>query len=91
MERVHFDNDSVAGISETNPNSLDLWIRDSLFTNCGIGVTNAAVQGDSGSFNVANSAFVGSKTADMSISCTGIFNARRNLSIGSQAFFTSTA
>ncbi len=90
VERVHFDNDSVAGISETNPNSLDLWIRDSLFTNCGIGVTNAAVQGDSGSFNVANSAFVGSKTADMSISCTGIFNARRNLSIGSQAFFTST-
>jgi hypothetical protein len=89
VERVHFDNDT-AGISETNPNSLDLWVRDSLFTGNGVGVTNAVVQSDAGSFNVSNSVFVGSKIADMSIACTGILNIRRNLSIGSQAFFTST-
>ena len=89
VERVHFNNNSVAGVSEEDWNALNFSVRDSLFTDCGIGITNR-LEGGSGAFNVSNSIFARSRTADMMIGNTGPFSIRRNLSVGSRAFFIST-
>lgn len=91
VERIHFDNDSGAGVSQESYNALNFWVRDSLFTECGIGITNALNKDGAGGFNVTNSVFVDSKTADMAIGATGPFSIRRSLSVGSHAFFTTGA
>jgi hypothetical protein len=92
VERVHFDHNTVAGISLENWNALNFNVIDSLFTDCNVGVTNAApnVSG-AGAFNVSNSVFVRSQTTDMMMWNTGPFSERQNLSFGSNAFFIGGA
>lgn len=84
INRIHFSNNSVAGIRQEDPNSLNIFIRDSLFSDCGKGITN--IDG-AGGFNVSNSVFARSRVADMMIGNTGPFAIRRSLSVGSRAFF----
>jgi len=92
VQRVHFDHNTVAGISLENWNALNFNVIDSLFTDCNVGVTNAApgVPG-SGAFNVSNSVFVRSKTTDMMMGNTGPFSERQNISFDSKAFFIGGA
>ena len=44
VQRVHFDHNTVAGISLENWNALNFNVIDSLFTDCNVGVTNAAAR-----------------------------------------------
>jgi hypothetical protein len=92
VQRVHFDHNTVAGISLENWNALNFNVIDSLFTDCNVGVTNAApgVPG-SGAFNVSNSVFVRSQTTDMMMWNTGPFSERQNISFDSKAFFIGGA
>jgi hypothetical protein len=92
VQRVHFDHNTVAGISLENWNALNFNVIDSLFTDCNVGVTNAApgVPG-SGNFNVSNSVFVRSQTTDMMMWNTGPFSERQNISFDSNAFFIGGA
>jgi hypothetical protein len=92
VQRVHFDHNTVAGISLENWNALNFNVIDSLFTDCNVGVTNAApgVSG-SGNFNVSNSVFVRSQTTDMMMWNTGPFSERQNISFDSKAFFIGGA
>jgi hypothetical protein len=86
--RSRFIRNRRAGIALGNFNALDLWVWNSLFEDCGIGVTNADSDG-AGNFHVYNSVFRRSKETDLSIENTGGFAARGNYSVGSRAFFTS--
>lgn len=90
VERIHFDNDSSAGISTEDWNAHNLDVTDSLFTSCGIAITNTLPPTGEGTFNVSNSFFFGSKIADLKIGNTGQFSVRRNVSVDSKAFFIST-
>lgn len=87
VERARFIGMSSAGISEEDWNASQLWVRDSLFTNCARGITN--VNG-AGNFHVYGSIFLGSTRADMEISNTQFFSIRGNTSIGSQKFFMAS-
>jgi hypothetical protein len=87
VERCLFLRCVLAGISIQNPNSLDWFIWNSEFDDCGLGVCNTY---GAGNFHVYESLFRRSTQADMSIGNTGYFSARNNTSIGSAAFFTST-
>ena len=84
IQRVHFDRNTKAGISLEDWDALNFNVVDSLFTDCALGVTN--IYG-AGAFNVSNSVFVRSTTADMMMGNTGPFSERQNLSFDSQAFF----
>jgi len=86
IQRVHFDRNTVAGISLKDFNALNFNVIDSLFTDCNIGVTNWY---GAGAFNVSNSIFVRSQTADMKMGNTGPFSERQNISIDSNAFFVA--
>jgi len=86
VQRVHFDHNTKAGISLENWDALNFNVVDSLFTDCNIGVTN--IYG-AGAFNVSNSVFVRSQTADMMMGNTGPFSERQNISFNSHAFFLS--
>lgn len=83
IDRVHFDHNTVAGISLGDFNALNFNIVDSLFTNNAIGVTNSY---GAGAFNISNSVFQGSTQSDISIGNTGPFSFRNNLSVGSRRF-----
>ena len=83
LDRVHFDHNTVAGISLGDWNALNFNIVDSLFTDNALGVTN--IYG-AGAFNVSNSVFERSTTADISIGNTGPFAFRSNLSVDSKRF-----
>lgn len=81
ISQVNFSNIGYAGVLANTYNALDYWIRDSVFSNCNIGVTSsAAVQGvwgmsgapalkwpnaGYGGFEVANSFFQNSTVADI--------------------------
>lgn len=69
------------GTSLDDWNTLNIFIEDSLFLDCGTGVTNTL---GAGNFVVSNSYFVRSKVADMSIGNTGYFTARHNTSVSSR-------
>jgi hypothetical protein len=84
--RSRFVRNTTAGIALGNFNALDLWVWQSIFEDCGVGVTNAT---GAGNFHVYNSVFERSTTADLSIGNTGGFSARHNYSEGSRAFFVS--
>lgn len=86
VQRVHFDRNTKAGISLENWNALNFNVIDSLFTDCNFGVTNWYGEG---AFNVSNSVFVRSQTADMAMGNTGPFSERQNISIDSKAFFVA--
>jgi len=86
VQRVHFDRNTRAGISLEDWDALNFNVIDSLFTDCNVGVTNVS---GAGAFNVSNSVFVRSQTADMMMGNTGPFSERQNISFGSQAFFVA--
>ena len=88
VERCRFMRCSQAGISMQNPNSLDWFVWNSEFDDCGLGVANTY---GAGNFHVYESLFRNSSQADMSIGNTGYFSVRNNTSIGSAAFFTAAA
>jgi len=84
--RSHFLRNTKAGIAHGNFNALDTWVWDSLFEDCGTGVTNG---GGAGNFHVYRSIFKRSAVTDLFMGHTGGFSARWNYSIDSQAFFAS--
>jgi hypothetical protein len=88
IRRAQFIRNTKAGVALGNFNALDIWVWDSLFEDCGTGVTNYE---RAGNFRVYRSIFRRSKTADMLIGNTGGFSARENYSIGSKAFFVAAA
>ena len=88
VQRVFFDSIPEIGVALDNFNVLDIFISDSLFLNCGTGVSNTS---GAGNFVVSNSFFSHSTVADMSIGNTGYFTARHNTSVGSRAFFVAGA
>jgi hypothetical protein len=88
VERCQFLRCAQAGISVQNPNSLDWFVWNSEFDDCGLGVSN--IYG-AGNYHVYECLFRNSTQADMSIGNTGYFSVRNNTSIGSLAFFTATA
>jgi hypothetical protein len=84
--RAKFIRNTKAGIAIGNFNALDLWVWDSLFDHCEVGVTNDP---GAGNYRVYNSVFRASRQADLYMQNTGLFSARGNYSIGSTAFFMS--
>ncbi|MBS1815264.1 MAG: hypothetical protein JSS87_10350 [Acidobacteria bacterium] len=86
IDRDEFRNISDTGIQLGNWNALNWNIIDSLFVDCGWGVTNF---GMAGGYNVLNSVFVRSKNADMGIGNTGAFSARNNISYDSASFLSA--
>jgi hypothetical protein len=83
VERVHFDHNTRAGLSLGDWNALNWNVVDCLFTDDAIGATNTY---GAGAFNVTNSVFVRSTTADVAIGNTGAFSLRSNLSVDSKMF-----
>jgi hypothetical protein len=88
VERCLFLRCALAGISLQNPNSLDWFIWNTEFEDCGLGVSNTY---GAGNFHVYESLFLRSTQADLSIGNTGYFSARYNTSMGSAAFYTAAA
>ncbi len=84
VARVHFDHNTVAGLSLGDWNALNWNVLDCLFTDDAIGVTNWY---GAGAFNVSNSVFVRSTVADIKMGNTGPFSIRSNLSMDSMTFF----
>ncbi len=88
IQRSRFVRNTKAAIALGNFNALDIWIWQSLFEDCNIGVTNDP---GAGNFHVYQSVFRRSKTADLVMRNTGGFSARDNYSTGSAAFYVSAA
>jgi hypothetical protein len=84
--RARFLHNTKAGVALGNFNALDIWIWNSLFDHCTVGVTNDP---GAGNFHVYDSVFRGSALADLSMQNTGGFSARGNYSVGSKAFYVS--
>ena len=82
--RCRFYRCAKAAISIQNFNSLDWYIWDSWFEDCGIGATN---EFGAGNFHVYRSVFLRSADADITIRHTGYFSFVGNVSLGSRAFF----
>ena len=82
--RCRFVRCTTAGVSIENFNALDWWVWNSLFEDCRVGVTN--VHG-AGHFHVYDSVFLRSTECDMTMGNTSYFSVRRNVSVGSAAFF----
>lgn len=88
INRVHFDHNTTAGILLGDWNALNFNVIDSLFTDNAVGITN---QPGSGAYNVSNSVFVRSTSADMEMGNTGPFAIRQNLSVNSKQFFLAVS
>jgi pectin methylesterase-like acyl-CoA thioesterase len=84
IERSRFTRNTAAGISTEDWNALDVWVRDSTFTDCKVGLTNLNVAGH---FHVYQSLFLRSQEADMEMANTSYFSERGNTSVDSAAFF----
>lgn len=84
ITRVFFDHLTTDGVLLTNFNNINVFVTDSLFSYCGTGVSNDP---GAGSFNVSNSFFDHSVSADMRIGNTGNFAARHNTSLDSGGSF----
>ncbi|MHB9133696.1 MAG: glycosyl hydrolase family 28-related protein [Armatimonadota bacterium] len=82
--RCRFIRCATAGISIQNFNSLDWYIWDCWFEDCGIGATN---EFGAGNFHVYQSTFLRSKDADITMRHCGYFSFANNVSIGSRRFF----
>jgi hypothetical protein len=85
--RDKFIGNTSAGISVENANALDEWIWYATFQNNVIGATNTI--GTTGIFEIFNSVFQNSGTADIKTGNTGFFTLRNNYSIGSRRFIDS--
>ncbi len=83
VRRCRFLRCVKAGVSLQNFNSLDWFVWDSTFEDCGVGVTN--IHG-AGHFHVYRSRFVRSREADLFIGHTEYFSIRHCWSQNSQAF-----
>lgn len=83
VRRCHFVRCSKAGVSLQNFNSLDWFVWDSIFEDCGAGVANHY---GAGHFHVYRSRFLRSREADLFIGHTEYFSIRHCWSSGSQAF-----
>ena len=83
--RCKFKKNSEAGISLGNFNALDIWVWNSHFEDCAIGITNTINNG-AGGFKVYNSLFKRSTIADIKIGNTVEFSFRDNTSINSKTF-----
>lgn len=83
IRRSQFLRNRIAGVSLGNFNALDIWIDGCYFEDCGTGVTNTF---GAGNFKVYNCGFRHSATADISMSNTGEFAFRHNISYGSSRF-----
>ena len=86
IRRSRFLRNTTAGVALGNFNALDIWIWDSLFEDCRVGVTNTP---GAGNYHVYDSIFRRSAVADLTMGNTGGFSARGNYSIGSKAFYVS--
>jgi len=84
--RDKFTRNTAAGVSLGNFNALDIWIRDSWFQDCAVGVTNTY---GAGNFRLYHNLFLNSTISDISIRNTGGFSVRDNTSIGSKQFFNA--
>ena len=82
--RCRFYRCSKVAISIQNFNSLDWYIWDCWFEDCGMGVTN---EFGAGNFHVYQSVFLRSKDSDISIRHTGYLSFVGNVSIDSRQFF----
>ncbi len=82
--RVQFIRNTSAGVSLGNFNALDIWIRNSYFRDCTMGITNTY---GAGNFKVYRNVFRNSTNSDISMHNTGEFSIRDNSSIGSNQFF----
>ena len=82
--RDRFIRNSIAGVSLGNFNALDVWIRESQFRDCAIGVTNTT---GAGNFKVYQCVFRNSTQHDMAMGNTGDFSIRGNTSVHSADFF----
>ncbi len=82
--RDQFIRNTSAGVSLGNFNALDIWIRNSYFRDCTVGITNTY---GAGNFKVYRNVFRNSTNSDMSMRNTGEFSVRDNSSIGSNQFF----
>jgi len=82
--RCRFYRCAQAALSIQNFNSLDWYIWNCWFEDCGIGATN---EFGAGNFHVYQSVFLRSTDADITIRHTGYFSFVGNVSIGSKAFF----
>ncbi|RYE14985.1 MAG: hypothetical protein EOP34_04835 [Rickettsiales bacterium] len=83
--RCKFIRNTIAGIALGNFNALDIWIWNSIFEDCAIGVTND-VENGAGGFKVYHSIFRRSTIADIKIGNTVEFSFRDNTSTNSKAF-----
>ena len=88
IRRAQFLRNATAGVALGNFNALDIWIWDSLFEDCRVGVTNTP---GAGNFHVYNSVFRRSSVADLMMGNTGGFSVRGNYSVRSKTFFVSDA
>ncbi len=82
--RGQFIRNTSAGVSLGNFNALDIWIRNSLFLDCTVGVTNTF---GAGNFKLYRNVFRNSANSDISMLNTGEFSVRDNTSINSNQFF----
>jgi len=82
IERSKFINDSSAGVYLDDWNTVNWWIRDSLFQNNYNGVSC-----DAGGFHVYNSVFLNSKSGDIYAANNGYMGLRNNYSSGSPYFY----
>ncbi|HEY2583270.1 MAG TPA: glycosyl hydrolase family 28-related protein [Mucilaginibacter sp.] len=82
--RDKFIRNTSAGVSLGNFNALDIWIRNSLFQDCTVGVTNGY---GAGNFRVYNCVFRNSTNSDIFNYNTGGFSIRYNTSTHSHQFF----
>lgn len=79
--RCHFLRCSDAGLRTTNFNSLDIYVWDSRFEDCGYGLYNGA-----GNFHAYGNLFLRSKNADIGTANLMTFGFSDNVSIGSRCF-----
>ena len=82
LRRCQFIRCSDAGVNFESANALDWHFWHCLFQDCRVGIRCG-----NGSFHVYDSLFLRSTEADLAPSSGGYYGIRRNVSIGSQAFF----
>jgi Pectate lyase superfamily protein len=82
IQRSKFLGNSSAGILLNDWNTVDWWIRDSLFEN-----NNNGIKGNIGVFHVSDSVFKNSTSGDISARDNFFIGLRNNYSIGSPYFY----
>lgn len=86
--RAKFLRNTQVGLLLKNFNALDIWVWDSLFDHCNVGISNTP---GAGNWRVYNSVFLNSTVADVAMSNTGVFSARGNTSYQSTRFLTASS